>query len=52
MAEVLDDGDPTEFGFFYGAFARYLPKLRVVGGCCGSDHRHVGAACAHLAAAA
>jgi S-methylmethionine-dependent homocysteine/selenocysteine methylase len=52
VAEALDDGDPTEFGFFYGAFARYLPKLRVVGGCCGSDHRHVGAVCAHLAAAA
>jgi S-methylmethionine-dependent homocysteine/selenocysteine methylase len=51
-AETLDDGDPAEFGFFYGAFARFLPKLRVVGGCCGSDHRHVGAACAHLPAAA
>ncbi len=52
LAEALDEGDPAEFGFFYGAFARYLPKLRVVGGCCGSDHRHVGAVCAHLPAAA
>jgi S-methylmethionine-dependent homocysteine/selenocysteine methylase len=52
VAEALDDGDPAEFGLFYGAFARYLPKLRVVGGCCGSDHRHVGAVCAHLPAAA
>jgi S-methylmethionine-dependent homocysteine/selenocysteine methylase len=48
-ATELDDGDPVEFGHFYGAFARYLPNLRVVGGCCGSDHRHVGEACGHVA---
>jgi S-methylmethionine-dependent homocysteine/selenocysteine methylase len=45
---TLDDGDPVEFGHFYAAFARYLPNLRLVGGCCGSDHRHVGEACRHL----
>lgn len=45
---VLDDGDPVEFGHFYAAFGRYLPNLRLVGGCCGSDHRHVGEACRHL----
>jgi S-methylmethionine-dependent homocysteine/selenocysteine methylase len=48
LATELDDGDPVEFGHFYGAFARYLPNLRLVGGCCGSDHRHVGEACGHL----
>jgi S-methylmethionine-dependent homocysteine/selenocysteine methylase len=48
VATELDDGDPIEFGHFYGAFARYLPNLRIVGGCCGSDHRHVGEACSHL----
>ena len=47
-ATELDDGDPVEFGHFYGAFGRYLPNLRLVGGCCGSDHRHVGEACSHL----
>lgn len=45
---TLDDGDPVEFGHFYAAFARHLPNLRLVGGCCGSDHRHVGEACRHL----
>lgn len=49
---ALDDGDPVEFGHFYAAFARYLPNLRLVGGCCGSDHRHVGEACRHLHGAA
>ena len=51
LATALDDGDPEEFGHFYAAFARFLPNLRLVGGCCGSDHRHVGAACGHLHAA-
>ena len=45
---TLDDGDPVEFGHFYAAFGRSLPNLRLVGGCCGSDHRHVGEACRHL----
>jgi S-methylmethionine-dependent homocysteine/selenocysteine methylase len=48
VATTLDDGDPAEFGHFYGAFSRFLPNLRIVGGCCGSDHRHVDAACSHL----
>jgi S-methylmethionine-dependent homocysteine/selenocysteine methylase len=52
VSTVLDDGDPVEFGHFYATFGRYLPNLRLVGGCCGSDHRHVGAACAHLHAQA
>lgn len=47
-ATELDDGDPVEFGYFYAAFGRFLPNLRLVGGCCGSDHRHVAAACGHL----
>lgn len=45
---TLDDGDPVEFGHFYATFGRHLPGLRLVGGCCGSDHRHVGEACRHL----
>lgn len=48
VATELDDGDPVEFGHFYAAFARHLPNLRLIGGCCGSDHRHVGEACSHL----
>ncbi|MEO8242133.1 MAG: homocysteine S-methyltransferase family protein [bacterium] len=48
QSPVLDDGDPVEFGHFYATFGRFLPNLRLVGGCCGSDHRHVGEACRHL----
>ena len=41
-AETLDDGDPEEFGTLHAALSRHLPALKVVGGCCGTDHRHVG----------
>ena len=44
----LDDGDPLEFGTQYRDLGQLLPNLRLIGGCCGSDHRHVGAAAAHL----
>lgn len=47
-ATELDDGDPAEFGALYAGFSELLPQLRIIGGCCGSDHRHVAAACAHL----
>lgn len=40
-SEALDQGDPEEFGQLHGELARMLPNLRVVGGCCGTDHRHV-----------
>ncbi|MEM9011836.1 MAG: homocysteine S-methyltransferase family protein [Pseudomonadota bacterium] len=46
-AESLDDGDPVELGELHGALFALLPDLRVVGGCCGTDHRHVGCI-AHL----
>ena len=39
----LDDGDPHEFGALYADMAKRLPDLRVVGGCCGSDMRHIKA---------
>ena len=41
-AEELDQGDPEEFGHLHAELARLLPALKVVGGCCGTDHRHVG----------
>ena len=40
-AEELDDGNPAEFGEHHADLAQYLPNLSVVGGCCGTDHRHV-----------
>jgi homocysteine S-methyltransferase len=41
-AEVLDDGDPTELGALCADLLWNLPNIRVLGGCCGTDHRHVG----------
>ena len=49
-AEELDDGDPAELGQQYRDLRNLLPNLVVVGGCCGTDHRHVEAihaACSH-----
>jgi S-methylmethionine-dependent homocysteine/selenocysteine methylase len=45
-AEELDEGDPAELAAAYGELRERLPKLNVVGGCCGTDHRHVDAICA------
>lgn len=53
-AVELDDGDPDELAGQYRELRRLLPNLTVMGGCCGTDHRHVGAigaACAHMHAA-
>jgi homocysteine S-methyltransferase len=44
-AEELDEGDPADLGARYGALRSRLPNVHVVGGCCGTDHRHVGAMC-------
>jgi S-methylmethionine-dependent homocysteine/selenocysteine methylase len=41
-APELDAGDPRELAQDYRALMAVLPKLRVLGGCCGTDHRHVG----------
>ncbi len=41
-SEVLDDGDPLELADEYLAVGERLPHLTVLGGCCGTDHRHVG----------
>lgn len=40
-AEDLDDGDPEDLGQRYAALRPLLPNLNVLGGCCGTDHRHV-----------
>ena len=48
----LDIGSPAELGAQYAELKlRRLPKLNVVGGCCGTDQRHVehiASACAPL----
>lgn len=46
-AEELDDGDPVELGQLSAELAMRLPNIRVIGGCCGTDHRHVGCIAGH-----
>ena len=46
----LDAGNPEELGGEYRALRPWLPRLSVVGGCCGTDHRHVAAMCEALQA--
>ena len=40
-APELDDGDPADLGARYAALAEQLPRMNVLGGCCGTDDRHV-----------
>jgi S-methylmethionine-dependent homocysteine/selenocysteine methylase len=40
-AEDLDAGDPADLGARYAGLATKLPRLNVVGGCCGTDERHL-----------
>jgi S-methylmethionine-dependent homocysteine/selenocysteine methylase len=42
-AEELDEGDPAELAEHHRALRPRLPGVKVVGGCCGTDHRHVAA---------
>jgi homocysteine S-methyltransferase len=40
-ATTLDEGDPVEFGEQYSVLRYRFPQIAVLGGCCGTDHRHV-----------
>jgi S-methylmethionine-dependent homocysteine/selenocysteine methylase len=42
-ADDLDEGDPTALGAEHRALRERLPAMCVLGGCCGTDHRHVAA---------
>jgi homocysteine S-methyltransferase len=44
-ATELDSGDPDELGGEYKALEASLPSLRVLGGCCGTDKRHIASIC-------
>jgi methionine synthase I (cobalamin-dependent) len=44
-AQELDAGNPDELGRQYRELRRKLPNLNVLGGCCGTDHRHIEAIC-------
>lgn len=43
QAEELDDGDPDELGSLYAELRRRHPYFGVLGGCCGTDARHIRA---------
>lgn len=42
-APELDDGDPAELASQYAALRHDHPQLQVLGGCCGTDVRHIKA---------
>lgn len=44
-SETLDAGDPADLARRYRSLTGRLPHLRVLGGCCGTDHRHIAAIC-------
>ncbi|MDM9620109.1 homocysteine S-methyltransferase family protein [Rhizobium sp. S96] len=44
-SEELDAGDPADLGQRYRELMQEMPQVRIVGGCCGTDHRHVAAIC-------
>ncbi len=51
----LDAGNPAELGREYAELRRRHPQINVLGGCCGTDHRHLeqfGSCCGSPAKAA
>jgi len=36
-----DAGNPKEFGMEYATLKQHIKHLNVLGGCCGTDHRHI-----------
>lgn len=40
-AEELDEGNPVALGRDNAALRTRLPSIELLGGCCGTDHRHV-----------
>lgn len=49
-ATELDDGDPEELGRELAALQRTFPQIMVLGGCCGTDLRHIERIAAHVTA--
>ncbi len=46
-AQELDIGDPADLARHYRELRSRLPNLSILGGCCGTDHRHIGAISQH-----
>lgn len=49
-ASELDDGNPADLGRRTAELRRRHGRITVLGGCCGTDHRHIGAMCLACAA--
>jgi homocysteine S-methyltransferase len=44
-ATELDAGNPIELGSYYRTLKNQFGQLNVLGGCCGTDHRHIEEIC-------
>ncbi len=42
-ATELDAGDPDDLAARYARLREAMPQISVLGGCCGTDHRHIDA---------
>ena len=42
-ATDLDAGDPVDLSAGYDRLSSAIPRLNILGGCCGTDHRHIRA---------
>ena len=47
-AEILDEGNPVEFGQQLASLKGQSAHLSVLGGCCGTDYRHIKQICDNL----
>ena len=47
-AEALDQGNPEEFGVLHKDISKQLQNLVAIGGCCGTDHRHIACVSEHI----
>jgi homocysteine S-methyltransferase len=47
-SDELDEGDPQDLALRYFRLTERLPQLTVLGGCCGTDRRHLAAMCAAI----
>ena len=48
VSEVLDAGDKDALAEGYRLMFQSLPSLKVIGGCCGTDHTHAAHICRYL----
>ena len=46
-SEHLDAGDKCALASEYSELRKLLPNLKIIGGCCGTDHTHIEEICAH-----